>query len=117
MSSNAFEAAASGDLEYLKNNLKNINDKNERGWTPLHFSARFGQQEIAQFLKENNVKLSETNSEGKTASELAAFWGNEVIAKLLQAESSTASLFTDTHVSVFAGNPLNRQVKYHKQNS
>ncbi|KAI9249304.1 hypothetical protein BY458DRAFT_445377 [Sporodiniella umbellata] len=108
MSSNIFEAAASGDLEYLKKNINSLNDKNERGWTPLHFSARFGQREVAQFLKESKVNLSEMNSEGKTASELATLWGNDAVAKILHIEDTRPSVFPDNHVSVFGGNPLNR---------
>ncbi|EIE90650.1 hypothetical protein RO3G_15361 [Rhizopus delemar RA 99-880] len=108
-SSNVFEAAASGDLDYLKSNVKNLNDKNERGWTPLHFAARFGQLETVEFLKKNKVNLSEVNSEGKTAHQLATLWGNEEIAKLLQEESApTANPFSNNHTAVFAGSPLNR---------
>lgn len=108
-SSNVFEAAASGDLDYLRSNVKNLNDKNERGWTPLHFAARFGQLETVEFLKKNKVNLSEVNSEGKTAHQLATLWGNEEIAKLLQEESApTANPFSNNHTAVFAGSPLNR---------
>ncbi|KAG0765273.1 hypothetical protein G6F29_007656 [Rhizopus arrhizus] len=106
--SNVFEAAASGNLDYLKNNVKNLNDKNERGWTPLHFAARFGQLETVEFLKKNKVNLSEVNSEGKTAHQLATLWGNEEIAKLLQESAPTVNLFPDNHTAVFAGSPLNR---------
>lgn len=118
MSSNdLFEAAASGDLEYIKKNVKLINEKNERGWTPLHFAARFGQKEIATFLKNNKADLTILNNEGKTAGQLAAFWGNDEIAKLLTVEQPKSqqdqqqvigSPFPDNYEAVFAGNPLNR---------
>ncbi|RCH93584.1 NADH pyrophosphatase [Rhizopus azygosporus] len=108
MSNNVFEAAASGDLDYIRSNLAHINDKNEREWTPLHFAARFGQQEVAKFLKENGADIHQTNSEGKTAAQLAAFWGNTEIANLLQETSTVVRSFPDNQINVFAGNHLNR---------
>jgi NAD+ diphosphatase len=116
--SDFFEAAAAGDLDYLKKNIKLIREKNERGWTALHFAARFGQLESAKFLKENGADLTVTNGEGKTASQVAAFWGNDAIAQLLAvAAAPTAdtavvggSPFPENYSAVFAGNPLNRQV-------
>lgn len=108
MSNNVFEAAASGDLDYIRSNLAHINDKNEREWTPLHFAARFGQQEVAKFLKENGADIHQTNSEGKTAAQLAAFWGNNEIADLLQEASTAVRSFPDNQINVFAGNHLNR---------
>lgn len=111
-----FEAAASGDLEYIKQNIKLVNEKNERGWTPLHFAARFGQKEIAMFLKDNNADLTILNNEGKTAGQLALFWGNDEIAKVLTVEQPKeaqqqlikGSPFPDNYETMFAGNPLNR---------
>lgn len=119
MSTTIFEAAAEGNLDYLKKNTKLVNDKNERGWTPLHFAARFGQLEVAKLLKDNKADLSIVNGEGKTAAQVASFWGNDEIAKLLTVAaapvptSSTHGLasgspFPDNYTAVFAGNPLNR---------
>lgn len=117
--SNLFEAAAAGDLDYLKKNIKQLNDKNDRGWTALHFAARFGQLEVAKFLQKNHVDLTIANGEGKTASQVATFWGNDEIAKIIAptvVESNTTaitnSLYPDNYTAVFAGNPLNRQVFY-----
>ncbi|KAI8074329.1 uncharacterized protein B0P05DRAFT_473283 [Gilbertella persicaria] len=110
MSSNdIFEAAAAGDLEFLKRNLPLVNQKNERNWTPLHFTARFGQLEAAKFLKEKGADLLATNAEGKTAAQVAKIWGNTSVAELLSVkEELKESPFPENHVSVFAGNPLNR---------
>lgn len=110
-----FEAAANGDLDYLKKNSRQTELANERGWTALHFAARFGQLEVAKFIKQTGFDLSITNGEGKTASQVAAFWGNDEIAKLLAPASketsvtaATVSPFPDNYTAVFAGNPLNR---------
>ncbi|EPB86877.1 hypothetical protein HMPREF1544_06303 [Mucor circinelloides 1006PhL] len=119
MSTTIFEAAAEGNLDYLKKNTKLVNDKNERGWTPLHFAARFGQLEVAKFLKDNKADLSIVNGEGKTAAQVASFWGNDEIAKLLTVAAApvptssahglaSGSPFPDNYTAVFAGNPLNR---------
>lgn len=111
-----FEAAASGDVEFLKENARQLGLANERGWTALHFAARFGQLEVAQFIKESGLDLNMTNGEGKTASQVAAFWGNDAIAKLLaptvvevsKTSETIASPFPENYTAVFAGNPLNR---------
>jgi NAD+ diphosphatase len=112
-----FEAAAEGDLDFLKKNVRILTEKNERGWTVLHFAARFGQLPIAQYLKqEAKLDLTVTNGEGKTASEVASFWGYDDIAKLLappvveKEVPQGAYTFPDNYTAVFAGNPLNRQV-------
>lgn len=110
-----FEAAASGDVDFLKKNKRQLGLANERGWTALHFAARFGQLQVAQFIKESGGDLSITNGEGKTASQVAAFWGNDEIAKLLasavvasKASETSPSPFPEHYSVVFGGNPLNR---------
>lgn len=115
MSSNKtiFEAAAAGDCEFVQKHIKQLNEKNERGWTPLHFAARFGQKQVAQLLKEKGADLTILNGEGKMAGQVAAFWGNDEISQLLTvapvtAPSTTRSPFPDNYKAVFAGNPLNR---------
>ncbi|KAI9488933.1 NUDIX hydrolase domain-like protein [Zychaea mexicana] len=122
-SSNVFEAAAQGDLEYLQQNRGNVGVKNERGWTALHFAARFGQADIVEFLvKQPGCDLSATNSEGKTAAQVAEFWGFDAIAKLLAPSQGAreeqeqneeqaiikGSPFPPNRNNFFAGSPLNR---------
>ncbi|ORX57493.1 hypothetical protein DM01DRAFT_1319423 [Hesseltinella vesiculosa] len=117
--STIFEAAASGDLAYIKSNIKAVKDRNERGWTPLHFAARFGQLEVAQFLRAHNEDLLTLKTgDGKTPSELAQFWGHDQVSTLLKPAASPStgaktigqhglsSLIN--HVNFFAGNSINR---------
>lgn len=119
-SRNVFEAAAAGDVKFLEKNIKLLNERNERGWTPLHFAARFGQMQVVTFLKEHYVNLTHVNNEGKTASQVATFWGNDEIAKLLTTEKPDTTIVTstspypDNYTAIFAGNPLNRQVSYYR---
>jgi NAD+ diphosphatase len=64
-STSVFEAAAAGDIEYLKSHSSELSTKNDRGWTPLHFAARYGQLEVVTYLVDKKVPTEITNSEGK----------------------------------------------------
>jgi NAD+ diphosphatase len=64
-SASIFEAAAAGDIAYLKAHSSEISAKNDRGWTPLHFAARYGQLDVVTYLVEQKVATEVTNSEGK----------------------------------------------------
>jgi NAD+ diphosphatase len=121
MSASLLEAAATGDLDYIKSNTKALKDKNERGWTALHFAARYGQLAVATYLRDSVPELLDMeNNEGKTPSQLAQFWGYDQVAELLTPAATTpATDASETeavvakqvnHVNFFAGSPLNRQV-------
>ncbi|KAI9278208.1 hypothetical protein BDA99DRAFT_544685 [Phascolomyces articulosus] len=123
MSSNIFEAAASGDLDFLQKNNGNVAIKNDRGWTALHFAARYGQMQVVEYLmKQPGCDLLATNSEGKTASQMAEFWGFDDIAKRLappteetkedQVVISKGSPYPPNRNNFFAGSPLNRYSWY-----
>ncbi|KAI1316153.1 NADH pyrophosphatase [Mortierella claussenii] len=77
-SPDVFEAAASGDLEAIKGLGRiHLEAKNDRGWTPLMFAARYGHVGVVEYLlSEAKVDSSITNKDGKTAAELAEFWGS-----------------------------------------
>lgn len=64
-STSVFEAAAAGDIGYLKSHTSELSTKNDRGWTPLHFAARYGQLDVVTYLVEQKVPTEITNSEGK----------------------------------------------------
>ncbi|KAG0261914.1 NADH pyrophosphatase [Mortierella polycephala] len=77
-SADIFEAAAAGDLVHIKSLGRiHLEAKNDRGWTPLMFAARYGHAALVEFLlAEAKVDPSIANKDGKTAAELADFWGS-----------------------------------------
>lgn len=111
-----FEAAAAGDLELLKKNPQGLTEKNERGWTLLHFAARYGQLPIVEYLLTTSCDLSAVNVEGKTAEEVAVFWGFDKIAQLIRVAKAGNTgnreghdaRFPPNRTNFFAGSPLNR---------
>ncbi|KAG0236299.1 Peroxisomal NADH pyrophosphatase nudt12 [Actinomortierella wolfii] len=72
-----FEDAASGNLEGLKAvDRQRLEAKNDRGWTPLMFAARYGHATVVEYLLQTaKVDAKAVNKEGKTAADLAEFWG------------------------------------------
>ncbi|KAF9109708.1 Peroxisomal NADH pyrophosphatase nudt12 [Mortierella sp. AM989] len=73
-----FEAAASGDLDTIKSLGRiHLEAKNERGWTPLMFAARYGHVNVVEYLLAvAKVDPEVLSKDGKTAVELAEFWGS-----------------------------------------
>ncbi len=61
-----------------------VNDANDRGWTPLHAAAYANQPEIAEILLAKGAALEmEAHGAGGTPLIAALFWGNREVADLL----------------------------------
>ncbi|MBZ5683901.1 MAG: ankyrin repeat domain-containing protein [Acidobacteriia bacterium] len=61
-----------------------VNDANDRGWTPLHQAAYSNKQEIASLLHAKGAALdAEAHGAGGTPLITALFWGHREIADLL----------------------------------
>ena len=61
-----------------------VNDGNDRGWTPLHAAAYANQPEIASLLIEKGAALdAEAHGAGGTPLIVALFWGHREVADLL----------------------------------
>jgi ankyrin repeat protein len=67
-----------------------VNDANDRGWTPLHAAAYSNRPDIASLLIEKGAALdAEAHGAGGTPLIIALFWGHREVADLL-ARHSTA---------------------------
>jgi ankyrin repeat protein len=61
-----------------------VNEANDRGWTPLHAAAYANQPEIASLLVEKGAALdAEAHGAGGTPLIAALFWGHREVADLL----------------------------------
>jgi ankyrin repeat protein len=61
-----------------------VNDANDRGWTPLHAAAYANQPEIAGILLAKGAALdAEAHGAGGTPLIIALFWGHREVADLL----------------------------------
>ena len=61
-----------------------VNDANDRGWTPLHAAAYANRPEIASLLIEKGAALdAEAHGAGGTPLIAALFWGHREVADLL----------------------------------
>ena len=61
-----------------------VNDANDRGWTPLHQAAYANKPEIASLLLEKHAALdAEAHGAGGTPLIIALFWGHREAADLL----------------------------------
>ncbi len=67
-----------------------VNEGNDRGWTPLHAAAYANQPEIASLLIEKGAALdAEAHGAGGTPLIAALFWGHREVADLLGSHSVT----------------------------
>lgn len=84
------EIIEEGDLSlvkfFIEHNKRFLNQLDEKGYTPLHYSARYGQIEIARYLVAENADLdipTTKTSDNLTALELATKHKHDSIAILL----------------------------------
>ena len=81
-------AVASGNDEALANLLQkfSVNEKNAKGETCLHLTAKNGLVKMAKILLENGADLSVFSRAKETALDVALKSKNEKVANLLGAE-------------------------------
>ena len=66
-----------------------VNDANDRGWTPLHAAAYANKTKIASLLLEHGAALdAEAHGAGGTPLIVALFWGHREVADLLGRRSA-----------------------------
>ncbi|MDF7805809.1 ankyrin repeat domain-containing protein [Pontiellaceae bacterium B12219] len=79
-------AIAKGDPQDVKNHIllgSDVNEKNNQGWTPLHFAAVRGQLGCAEVLIANDALLNERTGTQKTPLHFAADRGFLELVQLL----------------------------------
>ena len=71
-----WQAAAEGDTQLIKKHLSdgvNVNAKDERGWTSLHYSAGFGRKEIVELLITAGADVNAKEEDGDTPLDKAKY--------------------------------------------
>ncbi|KAF9172844.1 Peroxisomal NADH pyrophosphatase nudt12 [Mortierella sp. AD011] len=103
-----FEAAASGDLDTIKSLGRiHLEAKNDRGWTPLMFAARYGHVNVVEYLLEVvKVNTEVLSKDGKTAAELAEFWGSTEVVAVFDRLAPNKKKVQHSVGSPFAPNPM-----------
>ena len=81
------EAARTGNIEVVKQYLAaggDVNAKNKKGKTPLHFAAIYDHQEIAELLIAEGADVNTMSNKGKTPLDWAIEEGHTETADLLR---------------------------------
>lgn len=80
-------AARLGDLERTKSLLESepdlVNIKDDEGFLPLHWAARFNQLDVAEFLLQHGAEVDSRESHEMTSLHIAASSLSEEVAELL----------------------------------
>ncbi|TNK94291.1 hypothetical protein OUY_02205 [Wolbachia endosymbiont of Leptopilina clavipes] len=81
-------AAAEGSLQTVKNLIErgaDIEAKDEKGWTPLHYAARYNHLELCEFLLGQHANIEAKNKNNKTPLDLARERNHmEIVSSLMQ---------------------------------
>ena len=81
-----FEAIRKGDVEQVKllfSEGSDVNEKDDKGMTPLHYAAYYGQREVAKVLIAKGANVNATDASGQTPLHLAAKFGSKYVPELL----------------------------------
>ena len=85
-------ASLRGHLEIVKLLQAYGGEMNHSGWTPLHYCAWGGHDDICRFLLEKGAKIDARSANGTTPIMMAARQGHLETVKMLLANSANANL-------------------------
>jgi len=71
-------------VTYLAEIKANIEAKNNRGNTPMHYAAKFSKTEVVTYLAESKANIEAKNNKGETPLDLAKVKGKTEVIKVLQ---------------------------------
>jgi hypothetical protein len=99
-------AVGGGDVEAVKEFLAagaDVNVKDKRGFTPLHWASISGHKEAVELLIDNGADVNAMKGGGGTPLSYAASWGHKEIAELLIANGADVNVkdaFSETPLDV-----------------
>lgn len=63
--------------------LRDINDMNDSGWTPLHVACYRGIADVFNYLIKKGANINSIDNIGRTALHIASYWGNDAIVMIM----------------------------------
>ena len=110
-----WEAAATGNIEAVKQHLAAGTDVNARhksgGLTPLHFAAYYGHEEIVELLITKGANVNAKANDGRTPIDWAITQDNTETADLLRKHGAKSGAEDSIHIAARTGN--HEAVKQH----
>jgi ankyrin repeat protein len=85
-------AALNGETALVKHLIEKDAEVNKKGWTPLHYAATAGQDEVVKLLLDHSAYIDAASPNGTTPLMMAARGGNITTVKLLLDEGADLTL-------------------------
>ena len=85
------KAIKNGDIERIEKLISqgaDVNAKDNRGMTPLHQAAQYGQRQVAEVLIAKGANVNETDTAGQIPLHIAAEFGAKFVPELLLANGA-----------------------------
>jgi ankyrin repeat protein len=95
-------------VSMLLQERKDVDVKDELGWTPLHWAALMGQEEVGQVLLSKGARIEAENNYGDTPLNLVAYGGNLKGTEFLIVNGANVNTraqngFTPLHSAAYQG--------------